>query len=45
MSNPAFKFDHVHIISKHPEASANWYVEMPGATIAAITTARGAPQI
>jgi hypothetical protein len=28
MSNPAFKFDHVHIISKDPEASANWYVEM-----------------
>ena len=45
MSNPAFKFDHVHIISKDPEASANWYVEMFGATIAANTTARGAPQI
>jgi hypothetical protein len=26
MSNSAFKFDHVHIISKYPEASANWYV-------------------
>jgi catechol 2,3-dioxygenase-like lactoylglutathione lyase family enzyme len=45
MSNPAFKFDHVHIISKEPEASANWYVEMFGATIVANTTARGAPQI
>jgi catechol 2,3-dioxygenase-like lactoylglutathione lyase family enzyme len=45
MSNPAFKFDHVHIISKDPEASANWYVEMFDATIAAHTTARGAPQI
>ena len=45
MSNPAFKFDHVHIISKDPEASANWYVEMFGATIAANTMARGAPQI
>jgi len=45
MSNPAFKFDHVHIISKDPEASANWYVEMFGATIAANTVARGAPQI
>jgi len=32
MSNAAFKFDHVHIISKDPEASANWYVEMFGAT-------------
>ncbi len=45
MSNPAFKFDHVHIISNNPHASANWYVEMFGATIAADTVARGAPQI
>jgi catechol 2,3-dioxygenase-like lactoylglutathione lyase family enzyme len=45
MSNPAFKFDHVHIISKDPEGSANWYVEMFGARIAANTMARGAPQI
>ncbi|HEV2186857.1 MAG TPA: VOC family protein, partial [Stellaceae bacterium] len=45
MSNPAFKFDHVHIISEDPHASARWYVEMFGATIAADTMARGAPQI
>jgi catechol 2,3-dioxygenase-like lactoylglutathione lyase family enzyme len=45
MSNPAFKFDHVHIISENPRASAEWYVEMFGATIAADTIARGAPQI
>jgi lactoylglutathione lyase len=45
MSNPAFKFDHVHIISENPHASARWYVEMLGATIAADTVARGAPQI
>jgi lactoylglutathione lyase len=45
MSNPTFKFDHVHIISKEPEATAKWYVEMFGATIAANTIARGAPQI
>jgi catechol 2,3-dioxygenase-like lactoylglutathione lyase family enzyme len=45
MSNPAFKFDHVHIISENPHASAEWYVEMFGATIAADTVARGAPQI
>jgi catechol 2,3-dioxygenase-like lactoylglutathione lyase family enzyme len=45
MSNPAFKFDHVHIISEDPQASAKWYVEMFGATIAADTMARGAPQI
>jgi len=45
MSNPAFKFDHVHIISETPHASAAWYVEMLGATIEADTVARGAPQI
>jgi catechol 2,3-dioxygenase-like lactoylglutathione lyase family enzyme len=45
MSNSAFKFDHVHIISETPHASADWYVEMFGATIAADTVARGAPQI
>jgi catechol 2,3-dioxygenase-like lactoylglutathione lyase family enzyme len=45
MSNPAFEFDHVHIISEDPRASAGWYVEMFGATIAADTVARGAPQI
>ena len=39
MSNPEFKFDHFHIISNDPEASANWYVEMSGATITANTTA------
>lgn len=45
MSNPAFSFDHVHIISEHPRQSADWYVEMFGATITADTVARGAPQI
>ena len=45
MRNPAFKFDHVHIISQDPEASARWYVEMFGATITADTTARGTQQI
>ena len=45
MSNPAFSFDHVHIISETPRASAEWYVEMFGATIARDTIARGAPQI
>lgn len=45
MSNPAFTFDHVHIISEKPHEAAQWYVEMFGATIAAGTVARGAPQI
>ena len=45
MSNPAFEFDHIHIISPTPHESANWYVEMLGAEIIADTVARGAPQI
>jgi catechol 2,3-dioxygenase-like lactoylglutathione lyase family enzyme len=45
MSNPAFQFDHVHIISDNPRASAEWYAEMFGATIARETAAYGAPQI
>lgn len=45
MSNPAFKFDHVHIISEDPPASAQWYVEMFGAEITADTVSRGAAQI
>ena len=43
VSNPSFKFDHIHIISENPKASADWYVEMFGATIAADTFARRAP--
>ncbi len=45
MSNPAFEFDHIHIISQSPKETANWYVEMLGADIVADTIARGAPQI
>lgn len=45
MSNPAFKFDHIHIISETPRASAEWYVDKFGATIEKDTIARGAPQI
>ena len=45
MSNPAFTFDHVHIISADPHRSAAWYVEMFGATIARDGTAYGASQI
>ena len=44
MSNPAFTFDHIHIISQTPHESANWYVEMFGAEIVADKIAYGAPQ-
>jgi hypothetical protein len=39
MSNPAFTFDHIHIISQTPHVSANWYVEMFGTEIVADTIA------
>jgi hypothetical protein len=45
MSNPAFEFDHIHIISQNPHDLANWYVEMFGADIVNDTEAYGAPQI
>ena len=45
MSNPAFKFDHVHIIAENPHRTAQWYVDMLGASLTADTVARGAPQI
>ena len=45
MSNPSLIFDHIHIISRNPRETADWYVEMFGATIARDTVARGAPQI
>jgi len=45
MTNPAFTFDHVHIIAEDPHQSANWYVEKLGAVIRKDTMTRGAPQI
>jgi catechol 2,3-dioxygenase-like lactoylglutathione lyase family enzyme len=45
MSHPAFACDQLHIISQHPQASANWYVQMCGADLVADTVACGAPQI
>jgi catechol 2,3-dioxygenase-like lactoylglutathione lyase family enzyme len=45
MSNPAFAFDHIHIISQSPQDSASWYVQTLGADIVANKVAYGAPQI
>lgn len=45
MSNPAFEFDHIHIISKTPKVSAEWYVDKFGAVIERESETRGAPQI
>jgi len=45
MSNPAFAFDHIHIMSQSPQDAAHWYVQMLGADIVATKVAYGAPQI
>lgn len=45
MSNPAFAFDHIHLMSQNPQEAANWYVEVLGADIVATKMAYGAPQI
>lgn len=45
MSDERLTFDHVHIISEDPVASAAWYVEIFDATITANYKLRGAPQI
>lgn len=45
MSDPAFEFDHIHIISQSPHDAAHWYVQRFGAEIVADTVARRAPQI
>jgi catechol 2,3-dioxygenase-like lactoylglutathione lyase family enzyme len=45
MSNPAFAFDHIHLISQSPQDAAHWYMQMLGADIVATKVAYGAPQI
>ncbi|MEQ1772989.1 MAG: VOC family protein [Burkholderiales bacterium] len=45
MPNPNITFDHVHLISKDPQAAANWYVDKLGADIVRNVTVKGAPQV
>ncbi len=43
--NPALTFDHIHLISRDPQAAVNWYQEMFGGEVtAAQENLRGAPQ-
>ena len=41
----SLSFDHVHVISKEPQASANWYADNLGGTITKSATVHDAPQI
>ena len=45
MGENTLSFDHIHIISGDPQASAAWYVDKLGATINSEITLRAAPQI
>ena len=45
MSDGNLSFDHVHVISRNPEASAKWFVEKLGGKVTASHEVRGAPQI
>ena len=45
MSNPAFEFEHVRVISENLNAAADWYAGMLGANITFEREVRGAPQI
>ena len=42
----AIAFDHIHLISRDPQAAANWYRDMFGGEVTSIQESlRGAPQI
>lgn len=45
MSENKLSFDHIHIISEDPRASAAWYVDKLGAMINGEIELRSAPQI
>ncbi len=45
MSSAGIVFDHVHVISKDPEASVNWFVENLGGERGEGGVFKGAPQI
>ncbi len=45
MPNPNITFDHIHLLSKNPRATADWYVDKLGGDIVRDGEVRGAPQI
>lgn len=45
MSSANIVFDHVHVISKDPEASVNWFVDILGGERGEGGVFKGAPQI
>lgn len=45
MSNASLSFDHVHLVSKDPQATARWYVDKLGGEVVRSVDVRGAPQV
>ena len=45
MPSASLAFDHVHLVSKDPQAAANWYVDKLGGKVIRSGEIRGAPQI
>jgi len=45
MADTSISFDHVHLVSKDPHATARWYVDTLGGKIGRSGDVHGAPQI
>lgn len=45
MPDVSLSFDHVHLVSKDPQATARWYADKLGGAILRSGEVRGAPQI
>jgi len=45
MPDTSLAFDHVHLVAKDPQATADWYVDKLGGKIARSLDVKGAPQI
>jgi catechol 2,3-dioxygenase-like lactoylglutathione lyase family enzyme len=45
MPDASLSFDHVHLVSPDPHATAKWYVENLGGSIARSADVKGAPQV
>jgi len=45
MPDTSLTFDHVHLVAKDPQATADWYVDKLGGKIARSLEVKGAPQI
>jgi len=45
MADASISFDHVHLVARNPQATAEWYVDKLGGKIARSVEVKGAPQV